>query len=218
MLFRSTGPSISNSWNPDAFTLTGIRFTIDANRNLSLTDDAKKYNFLRYYPASDVNQKYEIIYYFIAREVASATEIKPAQNIASGGAPKYTGTYSGTAENYQINVVKNALSLNKSIVSVTGRGTSGSNSLYDISYRLTLKNSASVNAVFDYIKDEVTLNNGATGGLFVSPTNGTTLSLDVTSTSDTPTGSASISGNKLTLNFNGPISLSGGNTRSIFVA
>ena len=207
-------PSILDSWDANAFNLVGVSYLIDSNNNGFLTDDTATYNSLRYYPQFTSNRKYQVIYYFAAREVASSTSFAPVQNIASGTQVKYTGSYSGTASNTSISIVKSALSLNKSLKSITSAGTSGSNSLYDLSYRITIKNLSSVTSKFDYVQDQVTLNTATTGGTFVSPTNGATVTLD-TSTSISPTTIASIAGSVLTLNFNGPMTLTSGQTSNI---
>ena len=206
-------PSINDTWNANAFNLIGVSYVIDSNNNGFLTDETISYNGLRYYPNFTSNRKYEIKYSFAARKVVASTLFQPVQNIASGTQVKYTGSYSGTASNTSINIVKGSLTLNKALLNVSTLPES-TNTIITLSYRLTIKNNSSVTSLFDYVQDRVTLNTSTSGGTFVSPTNGATVTLDGTS-SITPTTKASISGSVLTLNFNGPISLTSGQTSNI---
>lgn len=206
-------PSITNTWDANAFNLVGVSYVIDTNNNGFLTDETTFYNELRYYPNFTSNRKYQVVYYFAARKVAASTLFQPVQNIASGTQVKYTGTYSGTASSTSISIVKGSLSLNKALLSVA-TSTLSTNTIIDVSYRLTIKNNSSVTSLFDYVQDQVTLNADTTGGAFISPTNGATVTLDGTS-SISPTTKASISGSVLSLNFNGPISLTSGQTSNI---
>ena len=206
----SLSPSMADNWKADAFTLIGIKFRYDIDNNGTLNNDAYQYNWLRYYPTSTASKLYDVTYYFTVRAVASNVPVRPVQNIVSGTQVKYTGSYSGSALTASITSIKDKVSINKTVKSVTAVNNSTGDPQFDLVYQLKLRNNATVESTIDYLKDTISINmSSVTGGAFVSPLNGGTLTLENTGSISNLLVKASTTTNQMVLNFNGPIVLSG---------
>jgi len=212
----SLSPAMVDNWTADAFSLIGIKFRYDIDNNGTLTNDAYQYNWLRYYPTSTASKLYDVTYYFTVRAVATNVPVRPVQNIVSGTQVKYTGSYSGSALTASITSIKDKVSINKTVKSVTAVNNPTGDPQFDLVYQLKLRNNATVESTIDYLKDTISINTSSvTGGAFVSPSNGGTLTLENTGSITNLLVKASITTNQLVLNFNGPIALSGLSSNTI---
>jgi uncharacterized repeat protein (TIGR01451 family) len=139
----SMAPAMDDSWNADAFSLTGVSLTMGSSASRDK---------LRFYPTTSSSQSYTVVYSFTVRGTTTgATTVYPVQNIASGTQVKYTGTYPSTIP--QISSPTVSTTLTKTAVSVAGPP-------YVVSYRVDATNSSNGAVTLDYLKDTPTPTSG----------------------------------------------------------
>ncbi|GEM_PF-5355916 len=193
-------PAAKATFPAGSWRLTGTQIKTNQTSSWGDDSDTTTFNDVLHLTGMDTRTyggNYTTVYTFTAVGISSSSaEIVPVNYISSGSQMKYTGTYPSSLP--QVTGVSNSLSISKTASSPTARSTGTT----DITYTVTVSNSAANAVALDNLVDTLPL--GVTYVSASATQNGTPVTPSLGTTDGTNT-----------ISFVGPLNIPG-NSSSVF--